>query len=132
MTTCTRCGGTGRWEGAYQEGPCFKCHGTGEERETISKVLKPRARTFARGSIDEDMFVGVNLGDGGAKAEEASSTPSAFDISKVASDVAARITPIVKSQIQSEAARLERDIKGWTRVELDAFAAKRPPKFSGR
>jgi hypothetical protein len=124
MTICTRCGGTGRWEGAYQEGPCFKCHGTGEEKRA-PQVLKPhRARTFARGSIDEDMFVGVDLGGGGAKAEEASSTPSAFDISKVASDVAARITPIVKSQVQSEAARLERDIKGWTRVELDAFAAK--------
>jgi len=122
---CSRCLGTGNWinpKNPLDKRDCFACNGTGQA------TLRPRGAKPLRRGFNSSDFLDVQLDPNVGEASEdehgeALSPPAKpLDVRKIAADVAERIGPIVQGEIAQASAKLERDIKGWTRVELDVLA----------
>lgn len=110
---CTRCNGSGKWKNpinALDIRPCFACGGDGV-RIVPQKTLSPRKAPPPRKAFaGEDFFTNVVLGDDDADAP--ADAPNGLSIS------------VVRDEIARATTQTERDIKGWTRVELDVLATR--------
>jgi len=105
-TLCPRCSGSGQYtRNGFQYGTCFTCNGTGQ-----TAVLQSGKSRHRRPAFDLD---GVTFGFE-SQASVPTPTQSNINLATIASDV--------RDQIAFATTKLERDLKGWTRIELDALA----------
>ena len=122
---CPKCGGTGRWvnpNNPDDRRDCFGCNGTGRTG-TPTRALRAPSRSGRR-FVAEDFLDGVTLASDGGDGGDAPAGQQAgqLDPRALALDVASRVESTIRDEVASATARVERDVKGWTRVELDVLA----------
>jgi len=126
-SSCDRCAGTGQWVNPRDPSDrrqCFTCAGTGK------RTLRSARRAPRAAYPGDDFFTNVQLGDGGDGGESgsfASSEPvptGSLDVAKLRGELTSHLVPIVRDEIARATTQTERDIKGWTKVELDVMASR--------
>ena len=121
---CRKCGGSGEWQNpnrADDRRPCFACNGTGDEG-TRAGIVAPRrsSRRPAAAAFNGDFFLDGPSGDAGAGA----GADGTIDIAATTAELTRRLSPLIRSEIADATTRVERDVKGWTRVELDVLRSR--------
>ena len=132
-SSCSRCSGTGRWinpSNPDDRRECFACGGTGHSRAE-AKPLRAPPRKLRTPWPGDDFFTNVKLGGegeddafGGEGLNPIQSALSTVDLPRLKNELAGHLAPLVRQEIASAVTSAERDIKGWTRVELDVLAAR--------
>ena len=123
--TCRKCNGRGTWvnpNNSADERPCFGCYGTGNELRAEPRAIVAPRRTSHRPAATAfvDFFLDGPVGDAPAGA----SADGTIDIAVTTAELTRRLTPLIRNEIADATTRIERDVKGWTRVELDVLRAR--------
>ena len=115
--TCRRCDGSGLWINPSRPDDrrkCFTCNGTGNE--VNGRIAAPSRSRRPTLPVPDFLEVAFDAG------EQALTPALPYDPSTV--ELTQRLTRVIRNKIADATTRTERDIKGWTRVELDVLRAR--------